>query len=122
MTVRLVSSNDPRALVVRDHVLRHVRAQGRIELQDGQLRLVRLQLGPFQCSHWTPFRNLGSEEASSPGYRHALQRQRDEPDLPYGLRITRDGTNLLTLLWAEDGRFAVVQFLPGKWEEEVCAL
>jgi hypothetical protein len=122
MVLELVSSSDPRALLLRDHVLPRIRADGSLEIQDSDLRLVRLRLGQFECSHWTPFRDLGNEEASSPAYRHAIERQHGTADLGYGLTISRDGIDLLTLLWAEDGRFAVVTFLPGDWEAEFRAL
>ena len=42
----------------------------------GPVRVIALQLGPWLFNHWTPFKELSPEEASSPGYRHALERHR----------------------------------------------
>ncbi len=62
------------------------------------------------------------EEASSPGSRHALQRQHTRPDLPYGLDVWRAGTKVLSVLWADGGAFEVVDFTRGGWEAEALAL
>jgi hypothetical protein len=64
---------------------------------------------------------LSPEEASSPGYRHAIERQRLLPDLPYGLDVWQDKM-LLRILWSDDGRSHVVSFLRGPWEAEALAL
>src|SRR4028119_1759574 len=91
MALRLVASNDDRALAIRDRLVPIVRERGALELQRGLVRLVALRTGPWTIEHWTPFRELAPEEASSPGYRHAVGRQRTKPDLPYGLDVRHDG-------------------------------
>ncbi len=72
MTLTLVSSGDDRALAIRDRLVPLVRERGTLELQRGPVRLVVLRTGPWAVEHWTPFGDLSPEEASSPGYRHAL--------------------------------------------------
>jgi hypothetical protein len=69
----------------------------------------------LQEAHWTPFNELSPGEASSPGYRHALERQHARPDLPYGLDVWH-GAKVLGVLWADDGAFEVVTFLRGPWK------
>ena len=122
MTLRLVSSGDDRALAIRDHLVPVVRGRGMLELQRGLVRLVALRTGPWTIEHWTPFGELPPDEASSPGYRHAVERQRTRPDLPYGLDLWRDGTPVLGVLWSDDGSFEVVAFVRGPWEDEALAL
>jgi hypothetical protein len=119
--LKLVSSGDDRALVIRDHVLPLVRARGSLEVQRGLVRVITLQMPPWTFTHWTPFNDLSSEEASSPGYRHALERQHAGPDLPYGLDIWH-GAKVLSLLWADRGDFEVLCFVRGPWEDEALAL
>lgn len=121
MNLRLVSSGDDRALAIRDHLLPLLRERGTLELQRGSVRLVALEIDLWSFHHWTPFSDLSADEASSPGYRHALGRQRATPDLPYGLDVWR-GEKLLSILWADDGAFEVVSFVRGAWEEEALAL
>lgn len=121
MGVKLESSSDGRALAIRDHLLPLIRGRGRLEVQRDTVRLVSLQLGPWLFNHWTPFNELSGEQASSPGYRHALERQRTRPDLPYGLEVWR-GVKVLSILWADDGRFAVQRFVRGFWEDEALVL
>jgi hypothetical protein len=77
--------------------------------------LIALQLGPCLFNHWTPFNELSPEEASSPGYRHALERQHTRPDLPYGLEVWR-GAKVLSVVWADDRSFEVDRFVRGSWE------
>jgi hypothetical protein len=122
MTLTLVSSGDDRALTIRDHLLPLVRDSGAIEVQRGALRLVSSQTGPWTLTHWTPFKELGPEEASSPGYRHALERQHDAPDLPYGLEVRHDEVKVLSVVWAEDGASTVSHFIWGGWEDDALAL
>ena len=122
MTLRLVSSSDDRALAIRDHLLPLVRDRGRLESQRGPVRLVTFDVGPWTLTHWTPFRDLSPGEASSPGYRHALTRQRSRADLPYGLEVVRDGTKVLGILWGDDGSFKVLTFERGPWEEQALML
>ncbi len=67
MVLRLVSSGDDRALAIRDHLLPLVREHGTLEVQRGPVRLVVLQTSPWTVEHGTPFSELSSDEASSPG-------------------------------------------------------
>ena len=87
MGLKLVSCADDRALAIRDHILPLVRQRGTLEIQHGPVRVITLRIEPWTFTHWTPFSDLSSEEASSPGYRHALERQHTKPDLPYGLDV-----------------------------------
>lgn len=122
MNLRLVSSGDGQALAIRDKVLPIVREHGTLEVQRGAVRLTALRTGPWVFEHWTPFNELSPEEASSPGYRHALERQHAAPDLPYGLDVWRDETKVLSVLWADTGAFDVAVFVRGPWEDEALAL
>jgi len=121
MTLRLVSSSDDRALAIRDHLLPLLHDRGTLEIQRDTVRVVRLRLDAWTLSHWTPFNELPQGEAASPGYRHALQRQRTHPDLPYGLDVWH-GARVLRILWADDGSFEVVSFVRGTWEDAALAL
>jgi hypothetical protein len=121
MNMRLVSSSDDRALAIRDHLLPLVRDRGVLECQRDTVRVIALQLGPWLFNHWTPFNDLSPEQASSPGYRHALERQRTGPDLPYGLEVWR-GSKVLSVLWADNGSFEVDSFVRGPWEDEALLL
>ncbi len=58
----------------RDRLLPLVRGHGTLEIQRSPVRLVALRTGPWTVEHWTPFGELSPDEASSPGYRHALGR------------------------------------------------
>lgn len=125
MSLRVAASADARALAIRDHVLPLVRAHGTLEDLEGKdstLRLLVLERGSWRFTHWTPFNALGLTEASSPGYRHALERQHIRPDLPYGLDIWHEGTKVLSLLWADEGSFKVVELVRGNWEQAALAL
>ena len=122
MNLRLVSSSDDRALAIRDHLLPLVHESGMLECQRDVVRLIVLQQGPWLFNHWTPFSDLSSEQASSPGYRHALARQRTRPELPYGFEVWRGGAKTLSVLWADDGSFEVDSFVRGSWEDEVLVL
>jgi hypothetical protein len=122
MPLTLVSSGDGPALAIRDHLLPLVRERGSLEIQRDAVRVIALRAGEWVFEHWTPFNDLSSGEASSPGYRHALQRQHTKPDLPYGLDVWRAGTKVLSVLWADDGAFEVVDFVRGDWEAEAMAL
>ena len=122
MALKLVSSGDDRALAIRDRLLPLVREHGTLEIQRGPVRLVVLRTGPWTVEHWTPFAELSRDEASAPGYRHALERQRAGPDLPYGLDLRRDGARVLGVLWSDGGASEVVAFVRGAWEEEALAL
>ena len=122
MSLKLVSSNDDRAVAIRDHLLHLVRDRGMLECQRDAVRLITLQLDPWLFKHWTPFNDPSPEQAASPGYRHALARQRLRPELPYGLEVWREDSKVLSVLWAEDGSFAVDSFVRGSWEDEALAL
>ena len=85
------------------------------------MRLVELRLDPWTFRTWTPFSELFPSEASSPGYRHAVERQHTRPDLPYGLEVWHE-TKVLRVLWADSGAFEVVCFIRGPWEAAALAL
>ena len=122
MSLTLASSDDDAALAIRDYLLPLVHDRGTLECQRDAVRLISLQLGPWLLKHWTPFNELSSEQASSPGYRHALAQQRTRPELPYGLEAWRDDVKVLSVLWADDGSFEVDSFVRGSWEDEALAL
>jgi hypothetical protein len=121
MSLKLVASNDNRALAIRDHLLPLVRQHGRLEVQRGCVRRITLEQPPWVIHHWTPFNDLQPEEASSPGYRHALERQHAGLDLPYGLEVWHDA-KMLDMLWADDGRVKIACFVRGPWEDAALAL
>lgn len=121
MVLTLVASSDDRALAIRDHVLPLVRERGTVEVQRGSVRLTTLEMEPWVFHHWTPFSDLSPDEASAPGYRHAIERQHATPDLPYGLEIWR-GLKVLSVLWVDAGDFEVPCFVRGSWEDEALAL
>jgi len=121
MALTLVSSSDDRALAIRNHLLPLVRKRGRLEGQHGPVRLIVLEAGALTINHWTPFNELSPGEASSPGYRRALERQHGGPALPYGLDIWH-GTKVLGMLWADDRRFQVLTFVRGAWEDDALTL
>jgi hypothetical protein len=122
VNLKLIWSGDDRALAIRDHVLPLVRERGVLERQRGAVRLVSLRIGPWAFEHWTPFNELDPGEASSPGYRHALERQHTAPDLPYGLDVRHSGAKVLSVLWSDRGASEVVVFARGAWEDEALAL
>ena len=122
MTLRLASSNDHLALAIRDHVLPLIRARGILGEQWGGLRRITLTTGAWSFSHWTPFKTLAAGEASSPGYRHAIEQQRAGPTLEYGLDIRHHGAKVLGLLWSDNGSFDVNLFERGAWEAQVLEL
>jgi hypothetical protein len=122
MTLRIVSSGDGPACALRDHLLPLVRERGSLEVQRGDVRVVALRTGDWLLEHWTPFNELATDEASSPGYRHALQQQRSVASLPYGLDVWHAGSKVLRILWADNGEFEVVDFARGEWEVEALAL
>jgi hypothetical protein len=122
MALKLVASGDDRALAIRDHLLPLVRARGALEAQRGAVRLTTLETGPWTVAHWTPFNELAPGEASSPGYRHALERQQAGPALPYGLEVRHDGATVLRVLWADDGASEVAAIVRGPWEDDALGL
>ena len=108
-------------MAIRDHVLPLLRARGSLEIQRDSVRVIELGLDPWLFRHWTPFNEMQAGEASSPAYRHAIERQRPQQTLPYGLEIWESGL-VLRMLWADDGSLDVIDFLRGPWEDEVLAL
>ena len=122
VNLNLVWCGDDRALAIRDHVLPLVRGRGVLERQRGTVRLVSLRIGAWAVEPGTPFNELDPGEASSPGYRHALERQHTAPDLPYGLDVRHGGTKVLSVLWSDRGAFHVVAFVRGAWEDEALGL
>jgi len=122
MTLRLVSSGDDRALAIRDHLVPLIRARGSLEVQRDTVRLTSLQMGPWTLTHWTPFNELDRDEASSPGYRHALQRQHAGPRLPYGVEVWHQEVMVLRVVWADDNTSEVISFVCGPWEDEALRL
>src|ERR1041384_5057366 len=87
MNVWLISNSDGRARAIRDHILPLLRRHGAVQVQRDAVRLTELRLGVWAFRHWTPFNEIGINEAPSPGYRHAVERQRTRSALPYGLDI-----------------------------------
>lgn len=122
MALTLASSGDGQALTIRDHLLLLIRAHGALEIQRDAVRLVTWRMDDWAFEHWTPFNELSRGEASSPGYRHALERQHTMQDLPYGLNVWHAGTQVLSVLWADDGVFKIVVFARGPWEDQALAL
>ena len=102
MPLRTLSFNDDRALAIRDHLLpwSAVAARWSSARRGATHHAVP---GPVAAQEWTPFDDLSPEQAASPGYRHALARQRTRPQLPYGLEPWRDVGKVPSMLWAEDG-------------------
>ena len=121
MALRLVASGDERAMSIRDHILPLLRARGLLAQQRDAVRTIEFRADAWLFRHWTPFNDLAPGEASSPGYRHAIERQRSQQTLPYGLEIWRDDL-LLRMLWADDGSLDVARFVRGAWEDEVLAI
>ena len=121
MALTLAASADDRALALRDHLLPLIHTHAVLGHQSDTLCLISLQIDAWLFKHWTPFQELGSDEASSPGYRHALERQRPVAPLPYGLEVWR-GQQLLSVVWADKGAFAVDLFVRGRWEDELLKL
>ena len=122
MTLTLVSSGGGPALMIRDHLLPLVRERGALEIQRDAVRMITLRMDAWIIEHWTPFNELSPGEASSPGYRHALERQHTVPDLPYGLNVWHAGRKVFSVLWADNKTFKVIDFARGVWEDEALAL
>lgn len=122
MALTLVHSGNSRPLEIRDHLVPLVRLRGILEIQHGIVRVITWRTGAWFIEHWTPFSDLSSDEASSPGYRHALERQRTMSALPYGLAVRHDEAKVMSVLWADDGTLQVIEFVRGHWEVEALAL
>jgi hypothetical protein len=121
MELQLVSNSDDRARALRDHVMPLLRERGSLLAQRDVVRVIELRLDGWTFRHWTPFNDLAPEEASSPGYRHAVARQHTRPDLPYGLDI-RSQQLLLRIQWADGDAIKVTTFVRGDWEDELLKL
>jgi hypothetical protein len=121
MGLKLVATCNDRGLAIRDHLLPLIRDKGSLQVQRDVVRVIAIELDGWLFHHWTPFNELGLEEASSSAYRHALEQQRSRPDLPYGLEVWR-GDKVLSVLWADHGAFEVPCFVRGAWEDEALAL
>ena len=131
MALHLVSGSDDRARAIRDHVMPKLREHGHLLAQRDVVRVIELRLGAWIFQHWTPFNDLAPEEAASPGYRHAIERQRVRQDLPYGLDIFQRVPVLrvpvlrmpvLRMLWSDDDAIDVVTFVRGDWEDDLLKL
>ena len=122
MAINLIASGDGQALVIRDHLLPLVRKHGTLEMQRDAIRIIAWQAHGLRIEHWTPFYELMPEEASSPGYRHAIAQQRAAPALPYGLDVWSSRTKVLSLLWDDASTHSIVAFSRGDWEREALAL
>ena len=122
MNLRLVTTDTPRAIAIRDHVLPLLRQHGTVEVQRDVVRLTELRIRAWVFRFWTPFNELGREEASSPGYRHAIEKQRSRKSLPYGLEIWEGSARIFRILWSDDGTVDVASFVRGQWEDEVLGL
>jgi hypothetical protein len=93
-----------------------------VEVQRDVVRVTELRIRAWVFRFWTPFNELGREEASSPGYRHAIERQRSRKSLPYGLDIWEDSAQVFRILWSDDETVGVASFVRGQWEDEVLRL
>jgi hypothetical protein len=122
MNLRLVTTDTGRAIAIRDHILPLLRQDGTVEVQRDVVRLTELRIRDWVFRFWTPFNELGREEASSPGYRHAIERQRSTKSLPYGLDIWEGTARVFRIQWSDDGTVDVASFVRGQWEDEVLGL
>jgi hypothetical protein len=122
MALTLASSGDGRAVAIRDHLLPLVRDQGSLRIQSDHVRLIVFRTEPWVLEHWTPFNEVATAEAASPGYRRALERQHTKPNLPYGLNVWYVGTQVLGVVWADSGSLEVTKFVRGTWQEQALAL
>ena len=101
MGLRLVATNNGRAIAIRDYVLPVLRQGGAVQVQRDAVRVT---------------------EASSPGYRRAIERQRTRKALPYGPDIWYGTTKVLRILWSDDDETIEVIFVQGPWADEVLLL
>ena len=122
MNLRLVTTDTPRAIAIRDHALPLLRQHGKVQVQRDVVRLTELRIMAWTFRFWTPFNELGREEASSPGYRHAIEKQRSRTSLPYGLDISEGSARIFRILWSDDGTVDVASFVRGPWEDEILRL
>jgi hypothetical protein len=122
MPLRLVATSDGRVITIRDHLLALLRQGSGVQVQRDAVRVNELRTGVWIFRHWTPFNELSCEEASSPGYRRAIERQRTRKALPYGLDIWCGTTKVLRMLWSDDETIEVMTFAQGPWVDEVLLL
>jgi len=122
MNLRLVTTDTGLAIAIRDHILPLLRQDGTVEVQRDVVRLTELRIRDWVFRFWTPFNELGREEASSPGYRHAIERQRSRKSLPYGLDIWEGTARVFRIQWSDDEIVDVASFVRGQWEDEVLRL
>jgi len=122
MTLTLVSWGDDRARAIREHLVPLVGLSGSQEVQRDSVRLISLQVGLWSITHWTPFNQLTSGEASSRGYRHAVERQQAAPSLPYGMEVSHNGIKVQGTLWADDVTWEVTSGLRGPWKVDALNL
>jgi hypothetical protein len=122
INLRLATTDTRRAMAIRDHVLPLLRQHGTVEVQRDVVRLTELRIRAWVFCFWTPFNELGRDEASSPGYRHAIEKQRSRKSLPYGLDISLASARIFRILWSDDGTVDVASFVRGQWEDEVLRL
>jgi hypothetical protein len=108
-------------MMIRDHLLPLVRSRGTLGPQAGPVRLITWDFGIWHFKHWTPFNSLRPDQAASPGYRQALERQRTFPEMPYGLEIWQCA-KLLSMVWAAAECCHVISFARGPWEDDVLKL
>jgi hypothetical protein len=99
-----------------------LRQRGAVQVQCDTVRITELQTGVWVFRAWTPFNELGWEEASSPGYRHAIEQQRTRKALPYGLEVWHGVSRVLRVLWSDDQSTEVTAFVRGQWEDEAFLL
>jgi hypothetical protein len=66
MNLRLVTTDSGRAIAIRDHMLPLLRQDGTVEVQRDVVRLTELRIRDWVFRFWTPFNELGREEASRP--------------------------------------------------------
>lgn len=99
-----------------------LRQRGAVQVQCDAVRITELRMGTWAFRTWTPFNELGREEALSPGYRHAIERQRTRKALPYGLDVWHGVNRVLRILWSDDESTEVTIFVRGQWEDEVSLL
>ena len=121
MSLRLVSSNDLRALAIRDHLLPVVRERGTLECQRDAVRRSR-------CTWNVAAQALDAVQrpVAGPGSLAGLPPRPGSATHPAGaalrLEVWREDDKVLSVLWAEDGSHEVDSFVRGSWEDEALAL
>ena len=117
--MRTMPTRADRARALRDLLVPLIQANGETE-QVGGGRFVVWKYPPWLLMLRTPFtRWPGSRDPAS--HREAVLMQQAKPVLPFGLDVFQSG-KVMSLQWAEDGRFELISFRPGPWEVEVLTL